>query len=203
MIFQDPLSSLHPVLPGRLADRGDDPGPRPGHLQGAARPGRRAAPLVGIPQPDRRVDDYPHQFSGGMRQRAMIAMAMALEPVAADRRRADDGPRCHRAGPDPHRDRSAAGPEFDTAVILITHDLGVIAETADDVVGDVRRAGSSKRRPRRRRSSTAITTPTPRELLRSLPGHGASGTACSRFAASRPASSTCRPAASSTRAART
>ena len=96
MIFQDPLSSLHPfykvgwqiVEMIRLHDKEIS--------KASAR--KRAVELltlVGIPQPDRRVDDYPHQFSGGMRQRAMIAMAMAHQPGAAHRRRAH-----HRAGRD-------------------------------------------------------------------------------------------------------
>ena len=81
MIFQDPLSSLHPYykVGWQIVEmiRQHD------HDMSKAQARARAVELlklVGIPQPDRRVDDYPHQFSGGMRQRAMIAMAMSLNP---------------------------------------------------------------------------------------------------------------------------
>src|ERR1044071_8323146 len=89
--------------------------------------------LVGIPQPEQRVHDYPHQFSGGMRQRAMIAMAMALNPALLI---ADE--------PTPALDVTVQAQVlrviarmqemFGTAVILNTHDLGVIAEVADEVL---------------------------------------------------------------------
>ena len=81
MIFQDPLSSLHPYykVGWQIVEmiRQHD------HDMSKAQARARAVELlklVGIPQADRRVDDYPHQFSGGMRQRAMIAMAMSLNP---------------------------------------------------------------------------------------------------------------------------
>src|SRR3984957_14282230 len=82
MIFQDPLSSLHPYyrVGWQIVEMIQAHESRTS--KSAAR--KRALDLlrlVGIPQPDKRVDDFPHQFSGGMRQRAMIAMAMALNPA--------------------------------------------------------------------------------------------------------------------------
>src|SRR5579875_4035269 len=134
MIFQDPLSSLHPyyrvgwqiVEMIRAHDKSMS--------KHAAR--ERAVELlrlVGIPRPDRRVDDFPHQFSGGMRQRAMIAMAMALNPkllIADEPTTALDVTVQAQVIEVMKRLQE----EFGTAIIMITHDLGVIAEIADDVV---------------------------------------------------------------------
>jgi peptide/nickel transport system ATP-binding protein len=88
---------------------------------------------VGIPEPHKRVDDYPHQFSGGMRQRAMIAMSLSCNPSLLI---ADEPTTALDVTVQAQILELLAGlqKDFGTAIILITHDLGVVSETADDVL---------------------------------------------------------------------
>ena len=134
MIFQDALAALHPFykIGGQLEEA------YLVHHSGASkRDARRKAiemlDRVGIPQPDRRVDDYPHQFSGGMRQRAMIAMGLINDPslLIADEPTTALDVTVQAQILDLLQDLQR---EFNSAVIIITHDLGVIAEMADDVL---------------------------------------------------------------------
>jgi oligopeptide/dipeptide ABC transporter ATP-binding protein len=133
MIFQDPLSSLNPVhrVGWQIEEQihahqdltGDQARRRAIELLGA----------VGIPKPDRRIDDFPHQFSGGMRQRVMIAMALSCNP---DLLIADE--------PTTALDVTIQAQilelighlkdEFRSSVVLITHDMGVVADVADRVL---------------------------------------------------------------------
>jgi len=166
MIFQDPLSSLHPFykVGTQLVEA------IRAHTEVPKRAARVRATellaLVDIPEPARRIDDYPHEFSGGMRQRVMIAMALANDPrlLIADEpttaldvtvqaqilaliRRLQD--------------------ELDTAVVMITHDLGVIAETVDDVA--VMYAGRVVERAPVQTIFSAPEHPYTWGLLRSIP----------------------------------
>jgi peptide/nickel transport system ATP-binding protein len=133
MIFQDPMTSLNPVHKisdqlGEAMRLHEDVSKR-----GARKRSIDLLMAVGIPRAERRIDDYPHQFSGGMRQRVMIAMALINNP---DLLIADE--------PTTALDVTTQAQiltlieklqeEFGSAVIMITHDLGVVAEIADEVV---------------------------------------------------------------------
>ncbi|AWM85854.1 ABC transporter ATP-binding protein [Microvirga sp. 17 mud 1-3] len=132
MIFQDPLTSLNPLytVGEQLVETIRT------HMPLSASGARKRAidllAEVGIPAPERRIDSYPHEFSGGMRQRVVIALALCVEPelIIADE-------------PTTALDVSVQaqiisllkklGREHGTAIMLVTHDMGVIAETADRV----------------------------------------------------------------------
>jgi peptide/nickel transport system ATP-binding protein len=133
MIFQDPLTSLHPyytvgaqiIEAYRVHNNVSKQAARQRAIDMLGR--------VGIPQPAVRVDDYPHQFSGGMRQRAMIAMALSCDPelLIADEPTTALDVTVQAQILDLMVDLQG---EFGSAVIIITHDLGVVAEVADEVL---------------------------------------------------------------------
>jgi peptide/nickel transport system ATP-binding protein len=133
MIFQDPMTSLNPVY--RVGDQIVEAIVTHDQIGKRAAKQRTVELLkqVGIPNPSQRVDDYPHQFSGGRRQRAMIAMALSCNP---DVLIADE--------PTTALDVTIQAQiielidnlkdDFNSAVILITHDLGVVADIADEIL---------------------------------------------------------------------
>ncbi|WP_051752011.1 ABC transporter ATP-binding protein [Streptosporangium amethystogenes] len=133
MIFQDPLTSLSPyhTIGKQISEVYRK------HT-GASRAEARARAIemltrVGIPQPKTRVDDYPHQFSGGMRQRAMIAMALVCDPdlLIADEPTTALDVTVQAQILDLLKDLQD---QMGTSIILITHDLGVVANTAHEVL---------------------------------------------------------------------
>ncbi|MEH0575963.1 ABC transporter ATP-binding protein [Streptomyces sp. B21-108] len=133
MIFQDALASLSPYH-----TIGRQIGETYRKHTGCSKQEARARSVemlrrVGIPQPETRVDEYPHQFSGGMRQRAMIAMALVCDPelLIADEPTTALDVTVQAQIMDLLKDLQQ---EFGTAIIFITHDLGVIADIADDVL---------------------------------------------------------------------
>src|SRR5215211_6064179 len=133
MIFQDPMTSLNPVhTVGKQLVEAIQLHRDVTKKQARAR-ALELLKAVGIPRAERRVEDYPHQFSGGMRQRAMIAMALVNDP---DLLIADEPTTALDVTTQAQilRLMKRLQQEFGSAIIMITHDLGVVAETADDVL---------------------------------------------------------------------
>lgn len=133
MIFQDPMTSLNPTLTiGNQIMEGLIK-----HQNMSRSDARNRAiellTLVGIPQPEKRVDQYPHEFSGGMRQRAMIAIALACSPqlLIADEPTTALDVTIQAQILDLMKELQK---KMNTSIILITHDLGVVAEMCDRVI---------------------------------------------------------------------
>jgi len=173
VIFQDPLTSLHPLykVGWQITEmiRAHD------KSVSKKQATERAVDLlgrVGIPQPRQRVNDYPHQFSGGMRQRAMIAMALSLSPrlIIADE-------------PTTALDATVQAQildlllrlqqESNTALIMITHDLGVVADIADEVM--VMYAGRAAEKANKHDIFYNPHHPYTKGLLESIPNSSAAG----------------------------
>lgn len=147
MIFQDPMTSLNPTMTiGRQITEGLIK-----HLKMSKEQAKERAiemlSLVGIPNPDKRFSQYPHEFSGGMRQRAMIAIALASNPklLIADEPTTALDVTIQAQIIDLMKDLQA---KLDTAIILITHDLGVVADLCERVIvmygGKIVESGPSK-----------------------------------------------------------
>ncbi|MEV6630997.1 ABC transporter ATP-binding protein [Actinoplanes sp. NPDC051470] len=133
MIFQDPQSSLHPYF--TIGDQITEAYRTHNKVSRSKAKARAIEMLdrVGIPNPRRRIDNYPHEFSGGMRQRAMIAMALVNDPklLIADEPTTALDVTVQAQILDLIADLQR---DFGSAVVFITHDLGVVAEIADDIL---------------------------------------------------------------------
>jgi peptide/nickel transport system ATP-binding protein len=166
MIFQDPLSSLHPLykVGWQIVEAIQT------HEDVSKKVARKRAiealREVGIPNPEKRIDSYPHELSGGMRQRVMIAMALVLKPdvLIADEPTTALDVTVQAQILDLIR---RLKDEYQTAIVMITHDLGVIAEIADEVA--VMYAGRVMERTSRETLFTVPELPYTWGLMRSIP----------------------------------
>jgi len=173
VIFQDPLTSLHPLykvgwqIVEMIRSHDKSVSKKQANARAVDLLGR-----VGIPRPAERVNDYPHQFSGGMRQRAMIAMALSLSPellVCDEPTTALDATVQAQILDLLLRLQQESG----TALIMITHDLGVVADIADDVM--VMYAGKAAEKASKHDIFYQPHHPYTKGLLESIPNSSAAG----------------------------
>jgi peptide/nickel transport system ATP-binding protein len=168
MVFQDPQSSLHPFHKvGRQIAEAYQAHNKVSK-QVATKRAIEMLDLVGIPNPQRRANSYPHEFSGGMRQRAMIALGLVNNPklLIADEPTTALDVTVQAQILDLVNDLQN---EFGSAVILITHDLAVVAETADDIL--VMYAGRGVEKGSAKEVLAQPSMPYTYGLLQSLPSH--------------------------------
>ena len=169
MIFQEPMTSLNPLY--RIGNQLEEPLRMHRNLQkGPAR--QRAIELldhVGIPDPDKRIDDYPHQLSGGMKQRVMIAIALACEPKLLI---ADEPTTALDVTIQAQVLRLMADLQKETgmAILLITHDMGIVNQMADDV--SIMYAGKIVEQGSREQIFGNMMHPYTRRLFESIPKPG-------------------------------
>ena len=169
MVFQEPMTSLNPLY--RIGNQLEEPLRMHRKLQkGQAR--KRAIELldhVGLPDPDKRIDDYPHQLSGGMKQRVMIAMALACEPKLLI---ADEPTTALDVTIQAQVLRLMADLQKETgmAILLITHDMGIVNQMADDV--NIMYAGKIVEQGSRDQVFKNMMHPYTRRLFESIPKPG-------------------------------
>ncbi len=172
MIFQDPMTSLNPYL--RISDQLTEPLELHENLRGKPALHRAIDALeeVGIPEPEKRISSYPHEFSGGMRQRVMIAMALITKPelLICDEPTTALDVTVQKQVLDLIRERQR---DLGTAVVFITHDLAVVSEVCDVI--NVMYAGRIVETATRAELFSNPLHSYTRSLLRSIPAAQAKG----------------------------